>query len=619
VTLQPPSDFLETAPLVPFELDAESRRVLYVGPQASPLLGFEPEAWLEPGFLRSRILPDDQSQVEDARTAAIRSGLGRFDYRMEHADGRVIWVNECTRRVSGPSGTERLRGFLMDITNRKLQELTVWKSEQRLRALLRHAPDAMVLTDGSGRILDMNDQAEALFGYRLSDVVGSSIDHLMPARLQPRLPELREAFDRDPHRKSLVDGHTFAIERSDGVEIPVELSMSLVAGEDQGRQLLCSVRDLTARRRVEAQLRSSERQLREMANVVPAMVCFLDTDNRYRFVNDAYATWHGWEQRQMEGRLLREVIGEQTYSELEESIAAALAGQPTHFRGQMDDAEGRTVPVEVSLVPRYDEQGDTAGYLVVIFDVTDEVAARDADRRHRAELAHVSRVATLGELTASIAHELNQPLSAIVANARAGRRMLDQLVPDLGELGEVLDDIASSGRRAGDVIAGMRALLRKSDAEEGRKERVDPVVMIGDVIDLLRSEAIGRGVSVSPPTLAPSSAHVQGDAIQLKQVLLNLLMNAIEAASRAPAGSGAVSTEVRMLGSAVEIVVRDSGPGLPTTDPNELFQPFVSRRPGGLGMGLAISRSIVEAHDGQITGETDPGGGARFTVRLPPA
>ncbi len=617
MTLQPPPDFLETAPLVPIELNASSRAILYIGPQASALLGFEAEEWLDPAFAQSRILPDDQAGVEEARHAAIRSGVGHVDYRMQHADGHVIWVNECTRRVAGPDGGERLRGFWIDITDRKLQELTLWRSEARLRALLRHAPDAMVLTDAGGRILDMNDQAEALFGYRLSDVVGSSFDHFLPTRLQPRLPGLRAAFDRDPHRRSLVDGHTFAIERSDGIELPVELSMSLVAGTDDARQLLCSVRDLTARRRIEAQLRSSERQLREMANVLPAMVCFLDTENRYRFVNDAYASWYGWERHQIEGRLLREVIGGHAYSELGDSVEAALAGRPTHFRGRMEDGAGRTVPVDVTLVPQYDEGGPVAGYFVVVFDVTDEVAAREADRRHRAELAHVSRVATLGELAASIAHELNQPLSAIVANARAARRLLDGVVPDLDEVGEVLEDIATSGRRAGDVIAGMRKLLQKGDPGEARKDRVNVAVLVEDVIELLRSEAIGRGVSVHMSAVAPPETFVLGDSIQLKQVLLNLLMNAIDAASRAPAGSRTVTTEVRRSEPSVEVIVRDSGPGLPTRDPEELFQPFVSRRPGGLGMGLAISRSIVEAHDGQIVGEDDPEGGARFTMRLP--
>jgi PAS domain S-box-containing protein len=460
----------------------------------------------------------------------------------------------------------------------------------------------------------MNDQAEALFAYRSSDVVGSGIDHLLPPRLQPRLPELRAAFDRDPQRRTLVDGHSFAVERSDGTEVPVELSMSLITNEDGTREFLCSVRDLTARRRAEAQLRSSERRLREMANAVPAMVCFVDTKNRYRFVNDAYARWHGWERRQMEGRLVREVIGEKLYVEMEASINAALSGTPTHFRGEMKDTGERRIPVDVSLVPQFDETAGVTGYFVVVFDVSHEVAAREADRRHREELAHVSRVATMGELAASIAHELNQPLSAIVANAQAARHLLEVVPPDLGEVSDALTDIATAGQRAGDVISSMRAFLQHG---ETRDEPIDPGALANDVLELLHSEAISRGVVVRAVGAEGTAPLVRGDPVQIKQVLLNLVMNALEAASRAPAGAREVVVEVSVRGREVELAVRDSGPGLPTRDPEDLFAPFVSRRPGGLGMGLAIARGIAEAHDGRVWGANHPDGGAIFRLRLP--
>jgi PAS domain S-box-containing protein len=619
VTPRPPSDFLETAPLVPIELEASTHRVLYVGPQCSALVGAPAESWLEPDFLRKRILPDDQGIVAQARSSAAAGGSGWVEYRMEHADGRVIWVSECTVAADGADGGPRLRGFVWDVTDRKRQELALWKREAKLRALLRSAPDAMVLTDLDGRIRDMNEQAAALFGYSPSDVIGSSFDHLVPSRLQPRLPELRSAFERDPQRKSLVDGQSFAIERRDGSEVPVELSMSLVHREDESPQLLCSVRDLTARRRMEGHLRTSERHLREMAQVMPAMVCFLDTEHRYRFVNEAYARWHGLERHQMEGRRLREVVGPKAHAALRASVDAALAGSGTHFRGAMEDGRGRSVPVDVSTVPLVDEEEQVSGYFLLIFDITDEMAAQEADRRHRAEIAHVSRVATLGELTASIAHELNQPLSAILANAIAARRMLDGVVPDLEEVGEALDDIASSGRRAGAVISGMRELLRKGEGGEAHDEVIDLTPLARDVIHLLRSEAIGRGVTLVAPEPPGASAEIRGDPVQIKQVLLNLLMNAIEAASRAPAGARTVVTGVASGTGVVEVTVQDSGPGLPTDDVEELLQPFVTRRPGGLGMGLAICRSIVEAHAGRIHGYTDPRGGAVFTVRLPSA
>lgn len=607
--------FLETAPLVPVEFDATEGTLLWVGPQAAGLVGFPLEEWMAADFWSRRVFPDDQVAVTEARSR-LRSTGGSYslDYRMEHLDGRVVWVCEVLSRVDGGDSGPTLQGYLTDITDRKRQEVSLWKSEERLRALLRGAPDAMVLTDAGGAIVNMNDQSESLFGYRLDEVVGSSIDHLVPDRLRQRLPELRAAFARDPERRSLIDGHSFAIVRRDATEVPVELSMSLILGADGSRHILCSVRDLTARRRVEAQLRSSERRLREIANVLPAMVCFVDSDQRFRFVNDAYARWLGWEQRQMEGRLVREVIGEELFAQMRPSMEAALQGAATHFRGDLADRHGMRLPVDVSIVPQHGEFGEVSGYFVVIFDVTDEVSARDADRRHREELAHVSRVATMGELTASIAHELNQPLSAIVANAQASSRLLQGDPPDVDEALEALRDIAADGRRAGEVIASMRQLLRRGEAT---REPVEILGLLRNVAELLRSEAIARGVILTTDGSDSALPSVPGDPTQLKQVFLNLIMNAIEATARNPTAPREVTAVATLKGREVEVAIRDTGPGLPMIDPEELFAPFVSSRPDGLGMGLTISRTIMESHGGRLWAEPNIPAGASFIVRLP--
>lgn len=606
-----PAGFLEGAPLVPVAISTDTGDVTYVGPQAVELLGYSIEVWMEPGFWNARLFPDDQVSVAQARERLVAGGESHtIDYRMEHADGRILWLTEVMALERDGS---RIQGFLQDVTERKRQEVALWKSEERLRSLLRLAPDALVLTEEDGKILNMNDQAEALFDYRLFEVAGSCIDHLIPERLRGRMADLRGAFDRDPIRRSLVDGHGLAIERSDGTEIPVEVGMSLVSEEEGSRHILCSVRDLTTRRRVEAQLRSSERRLREMANVVPALVCFIGTDERFRFVNDAYAEWYGWERGHLEGRRVREVVGEEFHRRLHSSMDAAGERTAAHFQCEIQTATGHRRPVDVSIVPQFDDDGLRTGHFVVMRDITSEVEARQSDLRHRAELAHVSRVATMGELTASIAHELNQPLTAIVANAQAARRLLHREAPDIEEVSEALDDIVADGRRAGEVIASMRQLLQRGEIQE---EQVEVTGMVGEVIELLRSEAIGRGVHLSTRSPAGGLPLVMGDPIQLKQVLLNLLMNGIEAAARATSDSRCVEVSATLDGAEIEIAVRDGGPGLPANS-EELFQPFVSHRPGGLGMGLAISRTIAEAHGGRLWAEPRKPVGAIFKFRLP--
>jgi PAS domain S-box-containing protein len=606
--------FLESTPLAPWEGDAETGRVTFVGHQALDLLGYPLSDWHRPDFWDAKIYPDDQSGVSQARAKlARRGGAHVIEFRMERADGRIIWVSEAAGVGKRSDGHRSVRALLTDITDRKRLELSLWKSEEKLRALLRWAPDAMILTDDRGIILNMNRQAEALVKYELREVVGSSIDYLAPDRLRSRLPELRAAFERDPHRLSLVDGHGLALVRSDGAEVPVELSMSLLVDVDESRQILCSVRDLTARRRVEAQLRSSEERLREIANVLPAMVCFVDLEQRLRFVNDSYARWHGWERGRMEGVPIRSVVGDKLYAGFGSALDAALEGKPSHFRGEMADASGAARPFDVTLVPQHGEDGAVAGCSMVIFDVTDEVAAQEANRRHLSDLAHVARVATMGELTASIAHELNQPLSAIVSNAQAAAHFLDRDEPVIEEAREALADIAADGQRAGEVIARMRQLLKRG---ETREEPVDVPSLVGNVVDLLRSEAIGRGVELSTHGAPDARRMLPADSIQLKQVFLNIIMNAIESVSEADRDPRRVRVTTVLDGNAVEVAVADTGVGLPD-DAEDIFDPFVSSKADGLGMGLTISRTIVDAHGGRIWAEPGHPVGAVFRIRLP--
>lgn len=607
-----PDGFTESGPLVPFEATHGSGELRWIGPQTAAILGIEAEDIDPATFWDSVVVPDDQRTVVVARARTVE-GSYSVDYRVEHPKGgRVHWINEVGRVLRGPDGALLIRGYLIDVTSRKRQEVALWKSEERFRSLLRHAPDAMILTGPDGVILNLNDQAEALFGYALSDVAGSSIEHLVSPQQRQRLAELREAFERDPHRRTLISAHGFDVEGPLGTTTHLSLSMSRVSGADGSTQVIHSFRDLSAQERAANQ--KSAGRVRRVANAMPALVASVGSDHVHRFVNEAYARWLGRERDEVEGSSVRDVAGDRVYGVLRASIAGALSGTAAHFRSELTRPSGEPFPADVSIVPQFDDAGGVHGYYMVIFDVTEEVAEGEAERRQRDELAHVDRLATLDELAASLAHELNQPLSAVVSNAQAAERLLGREPPDLEEVRAALSDIAEAGRRAGGVIASMRELL-----ERGYRERsvVQMRSVVDDVLSLLNSEAIKRRVGMTVRGGSGPGHDIVGDAPQLKQVLLNLVMNALEATASSRSRGGKVQVAVEKEVGAVRVVVSDDGPGFGDDDPEDLFAPFMSRRPGGLGMGLAISRTIAEAHGGSLVGAHGPEGGARFTLTLP--
>ena len=254
------------------------------------------------------------------------------------------------------------------------------------------------------------------------------------------------------------------------------------------------------------------------------------------------------------------------------------------------------------------------GAAVMHFDVTARRRAEAAAQRHLTEIAHLDRVAGMGQLASAIAHELNQPLTAILTNAQAAQRLLAGAQPDLGELREMLKDIADDDRRAAEVIRRMRQLLRKDALTQ---LPVDLNELAANTIALVANAALLHYVTID---FAPARGLpvVQGDLVQIQQVVLNLLSNAITAAAQGPtAHRKVVVWTTAATAASIELGVHDSGKGIPSSDLARLFEPFFTTKAEGLGMGLAISRSIVEAHGGTIFAENDPSGGAAFRVRLP--
>lgn len=294
-----------------------------------------------------------------------------------------------------------------------------------------------------------------------------------------------------------------------------------------------------------------------------------------------------------------------------EQAYARHANMEAEFRLLMTDGSCKCVRMLAKQV--HDASGGCE-YIGALMDVTASKNAEEALHRSQSQLAHVTRVTTLGEMAASIAHEVNQPLSAVTTNAEAGLRWLNRNVPDLGEVRSAIERIKSEAHRASEVIRRIRALSRKTDPKHIRIDLQDVLL---ESIALVRREVLRHRVNFDF-TPVSEQMWVRGDKVQLQQVIINLLMNAMQAMSGMHGKERALLVSLTAAPNGyVTLRVQDNGPGISTQNLPSLFNPFFTTKPEGMGMGLSICRSIIDAHGGRIWAESDLGHGAALNFSLP--
>ncbi|HKB39692.1 MAG TPA: ATP-binding protein, partial [Gemmataceae bacterium] len=363
--------------------------------------------------------------------------------------------------------------------------------------------------------------------------------------------------------------------------------------------------------RAEQEVRQEYAQLATIYHSAPVGLAFVDMQLRYVSINDQLAEINGRPADAHLGRTVREVHPHLADT-LEPIFRRVIAtGQPVvdaEIEGATASPPGDERSWLVSYYPVQDSRGVILGVTVVVQEITERKRAEESRR----ELAHASRLTLVGELTASIAHEINQPLGAILSNADAAEMLLELPSPALDQVRAILSDIRKDDLRAHEVIRRLRALLKKREMET---QPVDLNELSSDVLLLVQAESRRRGVTVES-TLTDGLPLVRGDRVHLQQVLLNLVFNAMEAMANV-SGEKRVTlhTTVNENGSA-EIAVSDTGPGIPPERLPRLFDPFFSTKKEGMGLGLSIARSLVEAHGGRIWVENSPDG-ATFRVTLP--
>jgi len=487
------------------------------------------------------------------------------------------------------------------------------KAEERFVKAFGSSPDAMVISRlKDGHIIEMNERCEAFFGYRCEEAIGRTIFDL-------------NVFTREADRDSLIAG-TSAGRVLHNLELCLrtktgELRQTLVSADTAaiGGELclILSAHDITERKRVEEALRESEERYRAVVESQTDLVCRFLPDTTLTFVNEAYCRFFG--------RRRDELIGYKFTDLLPETARGPVLN---HLRSLLANPRIETYEHEVVLPDgsiRWQHWADLAiagsdgrvtEFQAVGQDITERKKAEAEVLRQRAELAHVARVSTMGALAGSLAHELNQPLTAILSNAQAGSRFLAGPTPNVPEVREVLQDIVQGTKRAGEVIRQLRTLVKK---DQPKFERLDLNRVIQDVVRLLHSDTLIRKVQIALD-LDSSLRFVQGDSVQMQQVMLNLILNAFDAMKEVPESERKVSVRTRQPDpGVVQIEVEDCGTGIPPELLGRLFEPFHSTKRDGLGLGLSISRSIVEAHGGRLWAVNNTDRGATFCFTVPVA
>jgi len=308
-----------------------------------------------------------------------------------------------------------------------------------------------------------------------------------------------------------------------------------------------------------------------------------------------------------------ERIHEEDRREVELALAGAVErGEPYEVEFRLRNPDGALRCIRSRGAPQLDAHGRPARVLGITVDISERRRREQQIREQRQELAHLGRVAMLGELSGAITHELNQPLTTVLSNAQAAQQLLDCEQPDLVEIRAILADIVAENKRAGEIIRRLRTLLKKGEISP---QELDVNELVLEVIGLEHSDLIARNVFVTTQ-LADKLPPVRADRVQIQQVLLNLMMNAGDAMVDNLAGERLIRIGTCCENGFVQVLVSDSGPGLPPREPERIFEAFFTTKEQGLGLGLTICRSIVSAHGGELHAR-DTGQGAVFTIALP--
>ncbi len=480
----------------------------------------------------------------------------------------------------------------------------------RFDVLVTTAASGIVIADAAGDVQLFNPMCERQFGYTAADVVGKSISVLLDN--PPPLDEILR-----PERGGTVLPREMVGRRKDGSAFPILFSMG--EGTLEGKSLFVGfIQDITAQKEAENAIREREERLRSVFETGPDAIIVIDEMGLIESLNAA-AVW-------LFGYLESEVLGRNVKMLMPPVYRDRHDGYLSHYRTTGEKRvigigrvvmglrrDGSTFPMELNIGEV--RIGNRRLFTGFIRDITEREGAARRLQDLQAELIHVSRLTAMGQMSSALAHELNQPLTAAANYVKAARRTLDQgLEATRPKVQELLDKAAGQTLRAGQIIRRLRDFVEKRDDNRARED-VNKVVE--EAVALAFVGASDSGATVTAK-LGENLPHVLIDKIQIQQIVLNLVRNALEAMAGRARRELCLSTTLEN-DTFVKVAVADTGPGLSEEVASKLFQPFVTTKSDGMGIGLSICRSIVEAHGGKMTAAANAEGGVTFSFQLPVA
>lgn len=579
-----------------------------------------------------RMGPRDITHPDDIpRHLALQEALlsGRCDHgslekRYIREDGRVSWVNETRSIVRDAAGRpEFFISIVEDIRSHKEAEAQVVVGEAQYRAIFDSAVEAMVVIDAKGVIQSVNPSVERIFGYAPRELIGGNVTKLMSQDIRPQHADFLRRYRETGVKTVIGIGREVPGQHKDGTLFSLDLS---VAEWKRGGETLFigTMRDLSARKEAEAALAASEAHLAAVYAQPGAGVAETDLLRNFVSANDRYCEIVGRSRADLLKLGMKDVVHPDDLHEAGPLFDRLVsADKPFTIEKRYVKPDG-SIACVMSTASPIRLEGAEPTIVVVVIDISERKEAEaalgvseESLRLLQNEFAHMARVNDLGEMAAAIAHEINQPLTAITNYLNTGLFVAPDGQSEEGFAGtdELMRQASEQALRAGDIVRRLREFVGKGNGVR-TVERVEKLVDTAIALALI--DARSSGITVDREAGA-GDAEVEVDAVQIQQVLVNLLRNAVDALGNAPKRVRphlTISTREGGDGE-VEFLVADNGPGIAPQLAERIFDPFMTTKPKGMGMGLSVCRRLMESHGGTINVESEPGAGATFEVRLP--